>query len=78
MITKINKKIEPKFSVNDKVVFYTEINERGMTTGYDTQYAIVEKINKVTVIVRTKYDHRYKISLDRLIKYEDPFANWNY
>ena len=39
---------------------------------------IVEKINKVTVVVRTKYDDKYKLSLDRIIKYEDPFANWNY
>lgn len=78
MITKINKKVEPKFNVNDKVVFYTETNERGMTTGYKTVHAIVEKINKVTVVVRTKYDDKYKLSLDRIIKYEDPFANWNY
>ena len=64
------------FQVNDRVQFYTSINERGMSGWKSTEYGIVTKMNKVTALVKTR-DSEYKISVDELVQYVDPFNGWS-
>ena len=63
------------FQVGDRVQFYTSINERGMSNWKSTEYGIITKMNKVTVVVKTKTDE-WKINLSELTHYVDPFSGW--
>jgi hypothetical protein len=65
---------KPQINVGDRVVFYYESPQRGGHSVYRPVYCIVTKLNKVTAIVATE-DKQYKVSLDELNLYVDPF-NW--
>ena len=67
---------KPVFKVDDKVYFNRYINDRGMTTGVSAVYARVEKVNKVTVRVRTADGSKYMVNISELHSYIDPFANF--
>jgi len=41
-----------------------------------TEYGIIEKMNKVTAIVKTKNDI-YQLNITEMIAYEDPFNGWS-
>ena len=60
------------YKVGDRVQFLTIENERGMRTYDTTEYGIITKVNKVTVLVKTKTDE-YKLNLSELTHYVDPF-----
>ena len=63
------------YKIGDRVQFLTFDNERGMRTYTNTEYGIITKVNTVTVLVKTKIDE-YKLNIDELIHYVDPFAGW--
>ena len=63
------------FQVGDRVQFYTSTNDRGMSMYSGTEYGIVTKMNKVTAVVKTKTDD-WKLSIDKLHHYIDPFSGW--
>jgi len=63
------------FQVGDRVQFYTSTNDRGMSMYSGTEYGIVTKVNKVTVLVKTKTDE-YKLNINELNHYVDPFSGW--
>jgi len=63
------------FQVGDRVQFYTSTNDRGMSMYSGTEYGIVTKVNKVTVLVKTKTDE-YKLNINELTHYVDPFSGW--
>jgi len=63
------------YKVGDRVQFLTFDNERGMRTYTNTEYGIITKVNTVTVLVKTKTDE-YRVNIDELIHYVDPFAGW--
>ena len=65
---------KPQINVGDRVVFYYESPQRGGHSVYRPVYCIVKKLNKVTAIVATE-DKQYKVSLEELKAYVDPF-NW--
>jgi hypothetical protein len=75
MKTKITKPTLPTFQVNDRVQFYLETNDRGMSMYSGTEYGIIIKMNKVTAVVKTKTDD-WKLSIDKLHQYVDPFSGW--
>jgi len=75
MKQKITKPTVLTFQVNDRVQFYTSINERGMSGWKSTEYGIITKMNKVTAMVKTKTDE-WKINLSELTHYVDPFSGW--
>ena len=75
MKQKITKPTVPTFKVNDRVQFYLETNDRGMSMYSGTEYGIITKMNKVTVVVKTKTDE-WKLSIDKLHQYVDPFSGW--
>ena len=63
------------FQVGDRVQFYTSTNDRGMSMYSGTEYGIITKVNKVTVLVKTKTDE-YKLNINELTHYVDPFNGW--
>jgi hypothetical protein len=63
------------FQVGDRVQFYTSTNDRGMSMYSGTEYGIVTKMNKVTAVVKTKTDE-YKLNINELTHYVDPFSGW--
>ena len=63
------------FKVGDRVQFNRSINERGMSMYLNTEYGIITKMNKVTAVVKTKTDE-WKLSIDKLHQYVDPFSGW--
>jgi hypothetical protein len=63
------------FQVGDRIQFYLTTNDRGMSTYSGTEYGIITKMNKVTAEVKTK-DSQYKLSVDELNRYVDPFIGW--
>lgn len=65
---------KPQINVGDKVIFYYESPQRGGHSVYRPVYCIVKKLNKVTAIVVTEHK-QYKVSLEELNLYVDPF-NW--
>jgi len=65
------------FQVGDRVQFNRSINERGMSTYLNTEYGIIIKMNKVTAIVKTQ-TAAWKIDVDELTQYVDPFSGWAY
>ena len=75
MKTKTTKPTLPTFQVNDRVQFYLETNDRGMSMYSGTEYGIVTKMNKVTAMVKTKTDE-WKINVSELTHYVDPFSGW--
>jgi hypothetical protein len=64
------------FKVGDRIQFYTSTNERGMSMYSGTEYGVVTKVNKVTVIVKTQ-TAEWKIDVDKLKHYVDPFSGWS-
>jgi hypothetical protein len=72
----ITKQTTPTFQVGDRVQFLTFNNERGMSMYSGTEYGIIEKMNKVTAIVKTKNDI-YQLNITEMIAYEDPFNGWS-
>ena len=43
---------------------------------YDTtEYGVITKVNKATVLVKTKTDE-YKLNTNELNHYVDPFSGW--
>ena len=75
MKQKITKPTVPTFKINDRIQFYLETNDRGMSMYSGTEYGIITKMNKVTVVVKTKTDE-WKLSIDKLHQYVDPFSGW--
>lgn len=73
---KITKQTAPTFKAGDRIKFYLSTNDRGMSMYSGTEYGIVTKMNKVTALVKTK-DSEYKISVDELHEYVDPFSGWS-
>jgi len=63
------------FKVGDRVQFYLSTNDRGMSMYSGTEYGIITKVNKVTVLVKTKTDE-YKLDTNELTHYVDPFSGW--
>jgi hypothetical protein len=63
------------FKVNDRVQFYLSTNDRGMSIYSGTEYGIITKVNKVTVVVKTKTDE-WKLNVSELKQYVDPFSGW--
>ena len=72
----ITKPTTPTFQVGDRVQFLTFNNERGMRYVDNTEYGIIEKMNKVTAIVKTKNDI-YQLNITEMTAYEDPFNGWS-
>ena len=72
----ITKKTTPTFKTGDRVKFYTSTNERGLSMYSGTEYGIVEKMNKVTAVVKTK-NNTYQLNITEMIAYEDPFNGWS-
>ena len=72
----ITKQPVVTFKVGDRVQFLTFNNERGMRIYDETEYGIIEKMNKVTAIVKTKNDI-YQLNITEMIAYEDPFNGWS-
>ena len=72
----ITKQPVVTFKVGDRVQFLTFNNERGMRIYDETEYGIIEKMNKVTAIVKTKNDI-YQLNITEMIAYEDPFNWWS-
>ena len=75
MKQKITKPTVPTFKINDRIQFYLETNDRGMSMYSGTEYGIITKMNKVIVVVKTKTDE-WKLSIDKLHQYVDPFSGW--
>lgn len=69
---KLTKQPVVTYKIGDRVQFLTFDNERGMRTYSTTEYGIITKVNKVTVLVKTKTDE-YKLNLSELTHYVDPF-----
>jgi hypothetical protein len=65
------------FQVGDRVQFNRSINDRGMNVYLNTEYGIIIKMNKVTAIVKTQ-TAAWKIDVDELTQYVDPFSGWAY
>jgi hypothetical protein len=63
------------FKVGDRVQFNRSINERGMSVYLNTEYGIIIKMNKVTAIVKTQ-TATWKMNIDELVPYVDPFSGW--
>jgi len=61
------------FQIGDKIYFYSSINERGSYTGTTTTYALVSKVNKVTVDVTTLEGNVYRLDKEKAHMYVDPF-----
>jgi hypothetical protein len=76
MKQKITKPTVPTFQVNDRVQFYLETNDRGMSMYSGTEYGIIIKMNKVTAIVKTQ-TAAWKMNVDELKQYVDPFSGWD-
>ena len=72
----ITKQPVVTFKVGDRVQFLTFNNEQGMRMYDETEYGIIEKMNKVTAIVKTKNDI-YQLNITEMIAYEDPFNGWS-
>jgi len=72
---KITKQPVVTFQVGDRVQFLTFSNERGMSYYDTTEYGIITKVNKATVLVKTKTDE-YKLNTNELNHYVDPFSGW--
>jgi hypothetical protein len=72
----ITKPTTPTFKIGDRVKFHTSTNERGMSMYSGTEYGIVEKMNKVTAVVKTK-NNTYQLNITEMIAYEDPFNGWS-
>jgi hypothetical protein len=64
------------FKVGDRIQFYTSTNERGMSMYSGTEYGVVTKVNKVTVIVKTQ-TAEWKMDINKLKHYVDPFSGWS-
>jgi len=62
------------FKVGDRVQFNRTANDRGMRVLLNKEYGIITKMNKVTALVKTE-TAAWKIELDELEHYKDPF-NW--
>jgi hypothetical protein len=75
MKQKITKPTVLTFQVNDRVQFYLSTNDRGMSMYSGTEYGIITKVNKVTVVVKTKTDE-WKLNVSELKHYIDPFSGW--
>jgi hypothetical protein len=71
----ITKQTTPTFKTGDRIKFHTSSNERGMSIYSGTEYGIIEKMNKVTAIVKTK-TNTYQVGINEMIPYEDPFNGW--
>ncbi len=65
------------FQIGDKVYFYSSINERGSYTGTETTYALVSKVNKVTLDVQTSTGDTYRLEKGEVYMYVDPFLAFN-
>jgi hypothetical protein len=63
------------FQVGDRVQFNRSINDRGMSMWLNTEYGIIIKMNKVTALVKTQ-TATWKIDIDELTQYVDPFSGW--
>jgi hypothetical protein len=63
------------FQVGDRVQFNRTINDRGMSMWLNTEYGIITKMNKVTALVKTQ-TATWKIDVDELTQYVDPFSGW--
>jgi hypothetical protein len=63
------------FQVGDRVQFNRSINDRGMSVYLNTEYGIITKMNKVTAIVKTQ-TAAWKMNIDELKQYVDPFSGW--
>jgi hypothetical protein len=63
------------FQVGDRVQFNRTINDRGMSMWLNTEYGIILKMNKVTALVKTQ-TATWKIDVDELTQYVDPFSGW--
>jgi hypothetical protein len=63
------------FQVGDRVQFNRTINDRGMSMWLNTEYGIIIKMNKVTALVKTQ-TAAWKIDVDELTHYVDPFSGW--
>jgi hypothetical protein len=63
------------FKKGDRVQFNRSINDRGMSTYLNTEYGIITKMNKVTAIVKTQ-TAAWKMNVDELKQYVDPFSGW--
>jgi hypothetical protein len=63
------------FQVGDRVQFNRSINDRGMSMWLNTEYGIIIKMNKVTALVKTQ-TATWKIDVDELTQYVDPFSGW--
>jgi hypothetical protein len=63
------------FQVGDRVQFNRSINDRGMSMWLNTEYGIITKMNKVTAIVKTQ-TAAWKMNIDELKQYVDPFSGW--
>ena len=72
----ITKQPVVTFKVGDRIQFYTSTNERGMSMYSGTEYGVVTKVNKVTVMVKTQ-TAEWKIDVDKLKHYVDPFSGWS-
>ena len=63
------------FKVGDRVQFNRTINDRGMRTLLNKEYGIITKMNTVTAIVKTQ-TAAWKMNIDELTQYVDPFSGW--
>jgi hypothetical protein len=65
------------FQIGDKVFFYNNIPERGSYTDTRIVYALVSKVNKVSVDVTTLEGNVYRLDKKKVHMYVDPFLAFN-
>jgi hypothetical protein len=61
------------FQIGDKVFFYFNIYDRGSFSDTKQVYALVTKVNKVSVDVMTLEGNVYRLFKEKVQKYVDPF-----
>jgi len=65
------------FQTGDRVFFYTNIYERGSYSDTKMVYALVSKVNKVSVDVTTLEGNVYRLLKEKVQLYVDPFLAFN-
>lgn len=65
------------FQIGDRVFFYNSIPDRGSYTDSRIVYALVSKVNKVSVDVTTLEGNVYRLDREKVYMYVDPFLAFN-
>jgi hypothetical protein len=70
MKTQIIKRAEvqlPKYKVGDIITFRYEVQVQNIGWGYESETGMIEKINKVTVLVLDQEGNLWKVNKDDIL-----------